>query len=117
MSDKQYVIEAKELCRKYGGYVALDKLDFTVDSPTILGMVGKNGAGKSTLMRLLCGMEKPSSGSITVNGITPYDHGKILRDIIFIDEKIDFDFMLSIGAVMEKVETERQIQKFKLKVS
>ena len=102
MSDKQYVIEAKELCRKYGGYVALDKLDFTVDSPTILGMVGKNGAGKSTLMRLLCGMEKPSSGSITVNGITPYDHGKILRDIIFIDEKIDFDFMLSIGAVMEK---------------
>ena len=89
MSEKQYVIEAKELCRNYGRYVALDKLDFAVDGPTILGMVGKNGAGKSTLMRLLCGMEKPSSGSITVNGITPYDHGKILRDIIFIDEKID----------------------------
>lgn len=103
MSDiKNHVIEAKGLCRNYGKYTALENLDFTIDGPTILGMVGKNGAGKSTLMRLLCGMEKPSAGSITVNGITPYDHGKVLRDIIFIDEKIDFDFMLSIGAVMEK---------------
>ncbi len=98
----EYIIEAKNLARVYGKYTALDKLNFVIDEPTVMSVVGKNGSGKSTLLRLLCGCEKPTTGSITVNGKAPYDNGKVLRDIIFIDEKIDFDFMLSLDKILEK---------------
>lgn len=103
MSDeKGRVIEVKNLGRKYGRYTALDDVSFVVDEPCIVGIVGRNGSGKSTLMRIINGYEKPSAGSVTIDGKKPYDNGKILRDIIFIDEKIDFDFTLSIGAILEK---------------
>lgn len=97
-----YTVEAKNLRRTYGKYVALDDVSFVVEGPTVLGIVGKNGAGKSTLMRILDGCEKPSSGSLTVNGKAPYDNGKVLRDIIFIDENMEFDFTLSLGGILEK---------------
>ncbi len=100
MSD--YTIEAKELVRYYGRYTALDGVSFVIDKPTILGIVGKNGAGKSTLLRLLNGWEKPSSGQMLINGKSPYDNGKVLSDSIFIDEKIEFDFTLSLGKILEK---------------
>ncbi len=102
MSEAKYVIEAKDLGRKYGKYTALDKTNFVVEGPTVLAIVGKNGAGKSTLMRIIDGWEKPTSGSLTVNGKKPYDNGKVLRDVIFIDEKIEFDFTLSLGGILEK---------------
>ena len=95
-------IEAKSLVRHYGRYTALDGVNFVIDKPTILGIVGKNGAGKSTLLRLMNGWEKPSSGQILINGKSPYDNGKVLRNAIFIDEKIEFDFTLSLGKILEK---------------
>lgn len=98
----EYTIEAKELVRRYGKYTALDGVSFVIDKPTVLGIVGKNGAGKSTLMRLINGWEKPSSGQILINGQSPYDNGKILRDTVFIDEKIEFDFTMSTGKILEK---------------
>lgn len=97
-----HVIEAKGLERRYLKFAALNGVDFTIQGPTVLAVVGKNGSGKSTLLRILNGMEKPSKGTIAINGKAPYDNGKILRDIIFIDEKIEFDFTLSIGGILEK---------------
>ncbi len=96
------MIEAKDLVRTYGRYAALDGVSFMIDKPTVLGVVGKNGAGKSTLLRLLNGWEKPSSGQILINGKSPYDNGRVLSDVIFIDEKIEFDFTLSLGKILEK---------------
>lgn len=98
----KYVLQAKGLVRKYGKYTALDNVDFTIEGPTVLAVVGKNGAGKSTLMRIIDGWEKPTSGSFTVNGVSPYDNGKVLRDILFADEKTGFDFSLSLGKILEK---------------
>ncbi len=97
-----YTIEAKDLTRRYGNYTALDGVSFVIGKPMILGVVGKNGAGKSTLMRLLNGWEKPTFGQILINGKSPFDNGAALGDTIFIDEKIEFDFTLSLGKILEK---------------
>ncbi len=102
MTAHSYRIEASDLVRRYGRYTALDGVNFAVEGPTVLAVVGKNGSGKSTLMRLLNGWEKPSSGSITVGGRAPYDCGKVLKDMIFIDEKVEFDFTLTLGGILEK---------------
>ena len=101
-SEPKHRIEIKDLERKYGKFIALKDISFVVDEPTVIGIVGKNGSGKSTLLRIIDGWENPSSGSITIDGQRPYDNGQILRDIIFIDEKIDFDFTLSLNGILEK---------------
>jgi ABC-2 type transport system ATP-binding protein len=65
------MIEAKGLSKRYGDTVAVDDLSFTVEPGQVTGFLGPNGAGKSTTMRLILGLDKPTKGSVTVNG-TPY---------------------------------------------
>jgi ABC-2 type transport system ATP-binding protein len=69
------VIEATDLCKRYGDTVAVDGLSFTVPSGQVTGFLGPNGCGKSTTMRLILGLDAPTSGSVTVNGqpYTGYD--------------------------------------------
>src|SRR5205823_13595995 len=62
------MIEAKGLTKRYGGTVAVDDLSFTVPPGEVTGFLGPNGAGKSTTMRLILGLNAPTSGSVTVNG-------------------------------------------------
>lgn len=56
-----------------GDVVALDGIDLSVDRGTVHGIVGRSGAGKSTLIRCLTGLERPTSGSVTVDGVTISD--------------------------------------------
>jgi ABC-2 type transport system ATP-binding protein len=63
------VIEVRELSRKFGSFVAVDRVSFDVARGEILGYLGANGAGKSTTIRMLCGLLQPSSGSAFVAGI------------------------------------------------
>ena len=62
------MIEIRNLTKHYGEKVAVDDLSFTVQSGTITGFLGPNGAGKSTTMRLILGLDSPTSGSALVNG-------------------------------------------------
>ncbi len=62
------MIEARGLTKRYGDKVAVDDLSFTARSGVVTGFLGPNGAGKSTTMRLLLGLDRPISGSSTVNG-------------------------------------------------
>ncbi|AUH44798.1 ABC transporter ATP-binding protein [Streptomyces sp. CMB-StM0423] len=65
------MIEAQGLTKTYGGKTAVYNLSFTVKPGVITGFVGPNGAGKSTTMRMILGLDEPSSGSVTVGGY-PY---------------------------------------------
>jgi len=65
------VIEVSGLSKRYGERVAVDDLSFTVQPGVITGFLGPNGAGKSTTMRLILGLDSPTSGSALVNG-KPY---------------------------------------------
>jgi ABC-2 type transport system ATP-binding protein len=65
------MIEAIGLSKRYGATLAVDDLSFTVPPGQVTGFLGPNGAGKSTTMRLILGLDAPTSGSVTVHG-RPY---------------------------------------------
>src|SRR6201994_3058187 len=62
------MIEATGLTKRYGEKVAVDGLSFTVRPGVVTGFLGPNGAGKSTTMRMLLGLDRPTSGTATING-------------------------------------------------
>src|ERR1700733_9273584 len=62
------MIEARGLTKRYGDTLAVDDLSFTVEPGKITGFLGPNGAGKTTTMRLILGLDYPTSGSVTVKG-------------------------------------------------
>lgn len=62
------VIEARGLTKRFGDKVAVDHADFAVQPGQVTGFLGPNGAGKSTTMRMILGLDRPTSGDVTVNG-------------------------------------------------
>lgn len=65
------MIEAHELAKRFGDKTAVDGITFSVQPGRVTGFLGPNGAGKSTTMRLIVGLDRPSAGTVTVNG-KPY---------------------------------------------
>lgn len=63
-----YVLKTNALCKKYKDYKAINGLSMNVPKGAIYGFIGKNGAGKTTLIRLICGLQAPSSGEYTLYG-------------------------------------------------
>ncbi|MCM1569070.1 MAG: ATP-binding cassette domain-containing protein [Roseburia sp.] len=63
-----YVLKATALSKSYKDFKALNGLSMNVPKGAIYGFVGKNGAGKTTLIRLICGLQEPTSGSYTLYG-------------------------------------------------
>src|SRR3954471_10833664 len=59
------VLEAAGVCKRFGGLLAVNNVDFTVHEREIVGLIGPNGAGKTTFFNCLTGMVVPSSGRIT----------------------------------------------------
>ena len=63
-----YVLQTNALCKTYKNFKALNGIAMHVPKGAIYGFVGKNGAGKTTLIRLICGLQEPSSGEYTLYG-------------------------------------------------
>jgi branched-chain amino acid transport system ATP-binding protein len=63
------LIEVRGLTKTFGGLVALDQLDFSLRAGEIVGLIGPNGSGKSTTMKLVMGIERPTRGSVRVDGM------------------------------------------------
>ena len=64
------MIESRGLTKRYGSRLAVDDLNFTVRPGVVTGFLGPNGAGKSTTMRLVLGLDRPTAGTVTVDGRT-----------------------------------------------
>jgi ABC-2 type transport system ATP-binding protein len=62
-------IETRKLTKRFGTFVAVDRLDLAVAEGEVFGLLGSNGAGKSTAIRMLCGLLTPSSGEASVLGV------------------------------------------------
>lgn len=65
------LLKAQGLCKNYGGLLALNNIDLTVQSGRIIGLLGPNGSGKTTFIKILNGLLTPTSGSLLINGKTP----------------------------------------------
>ena len=95
------MIEAKEVKKTFDGFVALDGLTMTVPRGSIYGLVGPNGAGKSTILRHLCGVYRPDSGSITVEGQPVYENPTIKQRMVVIPDEVYYYGSASVREMMK----------------
>jgi ABC-2 type transport system ATP-binding protein len=75
------MIEISALTKRYGPTTAVSDLTFTVRPGVVTGFLGPNGAGKSTTMRMILGLDEPTSGSVLVNGRPPRVHAAPLHEL------------------------------------
>ncbi len=75
------MIEANGLTKDYGEKRAVDGLTFTVKPGIVTGFLGPNGSGKSTTIRLILGLDRPTAGSVTVNGKAYRDYAAPLHEV------------------------------------
>ena len=71
----EYVLETNALCKRYRNFTALGGLNMHIPKGAIYGFVGRNGAGKTTLIRIICGLQEPTSGSFALYGVKNSDAG------------------------------------------
>jgi ABC-2 type transport system ATP-binding protein len=95
MSEKAIV--CRDLSKRFGDFIAVDKISFEVEKGEIFGFLGANGAGKTTAMRMLCGLSFPSSGEASVAGFNVYrQQESIKRNIGYMSQKFSLYEDLSI---------------------
>ena len=75
------MIEAQNLTKDYGDKRAVDALTFQVKPGVVTGFLGPNGSGKSTTMRLILGLDRPTAGTVTVNGKLYREHPAPLHEV------------------------------------
>lgn len=75
------MISVERVRKRYGDVVAVDDLTFEVRPGVVTGFLGPNGSGKSTTMRMIIGLDAPTSGSVTVNGKPYRRHAAPLREV------------------------------------
>ncbi len=74
----QFAIETNSLTKFYGDFQAVDSVNLAVEKGCLYGFLGPNGAGKSTTIKMLTGILKPSSGSVTLLGGNPWDQAEAI---------------------------------------
>ena len=75
------MIVARSLTKTYGSTTAVDAIDFVVEPGRVTGFLGPNGAGKSTTMRMILGLDRPTKGSVSVNGRDYHELAAPLREV------------------------------------
>jgi len=66
---KETILEARNMTKKYGDFIAVNDMNLAIQKGEIFGLLGPNGAGKTTTISMITGLLKPTSGSITVDGL------------------------------------------------
>ena len=83
------MIEADGLTRRYGDFVAVRNVSFSIDPGEIVGLLGHNGAGKTTIMKMLTGYLEPSDGSVRVDGVEiEQDRLRVKRQLGYLPENL-----------------------------
>ncbi|MFA5159239.1 MAG: ABC transporter ATP-binding protein [Candidatus Omnitrophota bacterium] len=81
-NEHQTAVVVKDLERRFGDFIAVNKVSFEVDTGEIFGFLGPNGAGKSTTIRMLCGILTPSGGAGTVAGYDVFSEAEKIKSHI-----------------------------------
>lgn len=95
-ADTQAIV-VRDLTRRFGQFVAVDRVSFAVARGEIFGFLGSNGAGKSTTIRMLCGLLAPTSGSARVGGIdVASDPEGVKRRIGYMSQRFSLYELLTV---------------------
>jgi len=113
-------VETRELVKRFGDFVAVDRVNLDVRRGEIFGFLGPNGAGKSTTIRMLCGLLQPTSGSAKVGGLDVATQAEAIKqhigymsqkfslyDDLLVEENIDF-FSGIYGVPKEKRQARKE---------
>ncbi len=102
MSGERWQVEVRDLVKRFGHFVAVDHVSFSVRAGEIFGFLGPNGAGKSTLIRILCGLLRPSSGQARVAGADVVsDPERVRRSIGYMSQKFSLYDDLTVEENLE----------------
>ncbi|MFN7802932.1 MAG: ABC transporter ATP-binding protein [Planctomycetaceae bacterium] len=82
MASERPVLEIENLTKKYGEFTALDSMTLSVDRGQILGLIGPNGAGKTTTIKILVGLQRPTSGRATIAGADCVRDAKRIKNLV-----------------------------------
>ncbi len=116
---KNKAVEVEGLVKKFGDFVAVDNISFTVSRGEIFGFLGPNGAGKSTTIRVLCGLLQPSEGRAMVNGFDVAGKSEaVKKNIGYMSQKFslyddltveeNISFFSGIYSIPKKIRRERK---------
>jgi ABC-2 type transport system ATP-binding protein len=92
------VVEVKDLCRRFGKFLAVDHVSFSVKRGEIFGLLGPNGAGKTTTFRMLCGLLPASEGTLKIAATDVRQHSASARQHLgYVAQKFSLYGQLTVG--------------------
>ncbi|MUN29426.1 ATP-binding cassette domain-containing protein [Sulfolobus metallicus DSM 6482 = JCM 9184] len=109
------------MTKRFGKYVALNGISFSVEKGSITGFIGPNGSGKTTTIKVLSGLLKADAGDIKVLGMNPWDNPEVRSRMSVIFDKLYFpqlntveDYLYDTASLFDKLDPENVIQEFEL---
>ena len=101
------MIQVEHLTKRYGKFIAVNDVSFTVKQGEVFALLGPNGSGKTTTLKSIVGLNVPTSGTIVVNGLDTQSHPKLTREFIsYLPQRV----------VFPENQTAREIVKFYCKL-
>ncbi|UQU66188.1 ABC transporter ATP-binding protein [Couchioplanes caeruleus] len=94
------MISLRDLTVRYGDTVAVDGLTTDLEPGKIYGLLGRNGSGKTSLLSVLAAYRKAAGGSLTVNGVDPFENAQAMRDTVFVRDVPDVPQADRVGKVL-----------------
>lgn len=92
------LIECRDVCKSFGGKIALDQVSFKAERGKVIGLLGPNGSGKTTLIKLLNGLIRPTAGEIRIDGEKPGIYTKSL--ISYLPDRNYFADWMSVNDLL-----------------
>ncbi|MBQ3549830.1 MAG: ABC transporter ATP-binding protein [Clostridia bacterium] len=93
------LLKCQQLTKDYGGVLALNYIDLTVESGKIIGLLGPNGSGKTTLIKIINGLLTPTSGTVLVNGMAPGVETK--KIVAYLPDNSYLNSWMTVGQIVD----------------
>lgn len=93
------LLNCQNLTKRYGYKTALDSINLSIGCGRIIGLLGPNGSGKTTLIKLINGLLSPTSGTLTINGLTPGPETK--KVVSYLPERTYFNSWMKVTDILD----------------